>query len=183
MDIVVVCDVLLTIGDGMLATDETVDAIESLLLLFTEGVETLAVADLTEGDRFDDEMVVVGGGDGSLPRGVMTVGFGVEGDDRVGNLLLLLLLLAMEGGLLLSVAALSLGDFMLLGGGWIKGAAIGIVPGNESEDSEGGGLGAFLGFSNLLASLMVKLFLLSGEDGVWGRALILGTSIDILGLW
>ena len=81
----------------------------------------------------------------------------------------------------MSVAALSLGDFMLLGGGWIKGAAIGIVPGNESEDSEGGGLGAFLGFSNRLASLMVKLFLLRGEDGVWGRALILGTSIDILG--
>lgn len=98
----------------MLATDETVDAIESLLLLFTDGVETLAAVDLTEGDRFDDEVVVaaVGGGDGSLPRGVMTADFGVE----VGSLLLLLLVLAIEGGLLLSLVALSLGDFMLLGG-------------------------------------------------------------------
>lgn len=183
IDIVVGCEVLLTIGDGMLATEDTVDAIESLLLLFTDGVEALTLADLTEGDRFDGEGAVVGVG-GNLPRGVIAAGFGVGGDASTGNLLLmLLLLLAMDGGWwLFTTAALSFGDLMLLGG-WINGAAIGIVPGSESDESEGGGLGAFRGFSNLLASLMVKLFLLSGEDGVWGRALILGTSIDILGLW
>lgn len=97
----------------MLATEETVDAIESLLLLFTDVVEALTLAELTEGDRFDAVFAV--GGDGNLPNGVMAAGFGAGGDDMTGNLLLLLLL-AIEGGLLLSVAAFSLGDFMLLGG-------------------------------------------------------------------